>query len=80
MNMLVNLFGFIETRNFLDELFDHFILKKSFGLLCSVGYIYIYIYLFIYLYIYMYMYIVPGILLFKRKASGLFFFLSFFFF
>ena len=37
MNMLINLFGFIETRNFLDELCDNFILKKNFGVLCYVG-------------------------------------------
>jgi len=37
MNMLINLFDFVETRNFLDELFDHFIPKKNFGLLCYVG-------------------------------------------
>ena len=36
MNMLINLFGFIETRNFLDELFDHLVLKKNFVLLCYV--------------------------------------------
>lgn len=45
MNILINLFDFIETGNFLDELFDYFILKKSFGLLCYVGSLYIYIYI-----------------------------------
>jgi hypothetical protein len=58
MNMLINLFGFIETKNVLDELFDHFILKKNFGLLCYVGSFYVYV-------------IVQRIVSFRHKASGL---------